>query len=184
MRGRSGSQGWTASYSADHLGSDQRQDDKQADKHAHKGGLAAAVEPVHTCTVLQRFLNLPSALSAMTLRGDVLDLVGKMDRDVDAVVVEGGHDREALERAGFSGRIYTCSENANGVVALAKTVAAENDAVSILTDFDQEGKDLYGTLREVIPERTVHPIWRRKLGALLTQKGRRDIESINNIIDG
>lgn len=118
----------------------------------------------------------------MRLRDEVESLVQDIDRDVDAAVVEGGHDREALERAGFSGRIYTCSENSNGVVALGRKIAAENDAVSILTDFDEEGRSLCGKLRDIIPDSDVHRIWRRKLGKLLTRRGRRDIESINNIV--
>ncbi|MDY6766337.1 MAG: hypothetical protein SVW77_03125 [Candidatus Nanohaloarchaea archaeon] len=119
----------------------------------------------------------------MTLRADVEALVTKMDGDVDAVVVEGRHDREALEAAGFTGRIYTCSENTDGVVSLARTILEENTAVSILTDFDEEGRSLCGKLRDTIPERMLRPIWRKKLGTLLTQNGHRDVESINNIVD-
>ncbi|MDY6761966.1 MAG: hypothetical protein SVY41_02875 [Candidatus Nanohaloarchaea archaeon] len=119
----------------------------------------------------------------MRLRAAVEQLVGRMDRDVEAAVVEGGRDRAALEKAEFTGTIYTCSENSNGVVALARRVAQENTAVAVLTDFDPAGKELHGKLRESIPARHVHGIWRQKLAELLTVNGHRDIESINNIID-
>lgn len=115
----------------------------------------------------------------MHLATDVERLVHAMNRDVDAVVVEGRNDRTALERAGVTQPIYTCSD-ANGLVAFARTVAQE-DSVAILTDFDAEGKRLNGRLRDLLPGRCVQPIWRQKLGKLLTRHGRRDIESLNNV---
>ncbi|MDY6768624.1 MAG: hypothetical protein SVW02_00775, partial [Candidatus Nanohaloarchaea archaeon] len=98
----------------------------------------------------------------MTLRDEVVGLVEEMDRDVDAAIVEGSNDQEALEKAGFTGAIYTCSENTNGVVSLARTVSRENTAVSILTDYDSEGSDLCGKLRDAIPDGQLHGIWRKK----------------------
>lgn len=119
----------------------------------------------------------------LELKKELLDIVDKMDRDVEAVIVEGRRDKEALEKAGFSGRIYTCSEDTDGIVSVAREVRERHDSVAILTDFDQEGDDLYGKLRGSIPESKVRIIWRKKLGKVLTQKGRRDIESINNIME-
>lgn len=120
----------------------------------------------------------------MRLRDAVEELVAEVDRDVDAAVVEGGNDRAALRKAGFTGDIYTCAEDSNGVIAVARRVTDENDAVTLLTDFDSAGKSLHGKLRDAIPARIVHGIWRQKLGALLGSNGHRDIESINNIMDG
>lgn len=110
-------------------------------------------------------------------------LVAEMDDDVEAAVVEGRHDREALRTAGFTGKIYTVSENSGGVTALGREISRSHDAVAILTDFDPEGQDLHAALRDVIPESTVRKVWRKKLGTALTRKGRRDIESINNLLD-
>jgi 5S rRNA maturation endonuclease (ribonuclease M5) len=120
----------------------------------------------------------------MELADKVRELVESMDRDVDAVKVEGGHDREALERAGFSGRIYVCSGNRGSLSSLAQAVKDDRVTVSILTDFDEEGRKICGKLRDSIPERRTRRVWRRKLGKMLTRKGRRDIESINNLLNG
>lgn len=120
----------------------------------------------------------------MEFRDEVVDVIQRMDRDVDAVIVEGRHDREALERAGFSGKIYRCSETRGSLNSLAREVTEDEVTVSILTDFDEEGRKLCGKLREALPERRTRRIWRRKIGELLTRKGRRDIESINNLLDG
>ncbi|MDY6773561.1 MAG: hypothetical protein SVS85_00040 [Candidatus Nanohaloarchaea archaeon] len=117
----------------------------------------------------------------MNLEREVVSLVEEMDRDVDAVVVEGKRDREAIEEAGFSGRIYTCSQNTDGIASVAREVR-EEDSVAILTDFDEEGGDLCGELRDRIPDSKLRKHWRKELGKLLTEKGRRDIESINNLV--
>lgn len=106
-----------------------------------------------------------------------------MDRDVDAVIVEGERDRAALEAAGFTGTVYTVSDDPAGVPALAKRVLEETDDIAILTDFDPEGRELNRDLQAFIPERVNRKIWRKKLGTLLTADGRRDIESINNLLD-
>ncbi|MDY6765811.1 MAG: hypothetical protein SVW77_00430 [Candidatus Nanohaloarchaea archaeon] len=119
----------------------------------------------------------------MRMRSAVRQLVGEMDEDVDAAIVEGGRDRTALERAGFTGDIYTCCENTDGIVGLARRIAAHHSAVAVLTDFDTAGKELHGKLRDALPARQVHGIWRQKLAELLAVNGHRDIESINNILD-
>lgn len=115
------------------------------------------------------------------LARDVRALIVEMEAAVDAVIVEGGHDREALERAGFSKPIYTCSET-DGFVGFAKDVARQHDRIAILTDFDAEGKELNKELQEYIPGRKNERRWRKELGKLLTEHGRRDIESINNLL--
>lgn len=118
----------------------------------------------------------------MQFRSAVQELVADMDQDVDAVIVEGPRDREALERAGFTQRIYTCSET-NGLIGFARSVSDEG-SIAILTDFDEEGKKLNGRLRELIPGSHIQSIWRKKLGRVMTEHGRRDIESLNNVFSG
>lgn len=117
----------------------------------------------------------------MGLETEVRALVEKMERDVDAVIVEGRRDKDALRAAGFTNTIHTCSD-ANGLVNFARAIPLD-ETVTILTDFDQEGKRLNGRLRDLIPGSQVRPIWRKKIGKLLTEHGRRDIESLNNVFD-
>ncbi|MFB6265824.1 MAG: toprim domain-containing protein [Candidatus Nanohaloarchaea archaeon] len=116
------------------------------------------------------------------LEDEVKKLVSRMDRDVEAVIVEGRKDEEAMEKAGFTGKVYTCSENTSGLVSLGRRASRENSSLAILTD-DDEGKKLNRELQEVVPEKINRKIWRKKLGKVLTSEGRRDVESINNVID-
>lgn len=111
-------------------------------------------------------------------RQDLLGVIQEMSRAVDAAIVEGQNDRRGLRAAGFEKRIYTCSE-AGGLVPFATRV--DEEWVVILTDFDPAGRKLNAQLRELLADSQVNPKWRRKVGALLTIYGRRDIESLNNL---
>ncbi|SDM63425.1 5S rRNA maturation endonuclease (Ribonuclease M5), contains TOPRIM domain [Halogranum gelatinilyticum] len=113
-----------------------------------------------------------------TWRTDLLALVAELDDAVDAAIVEGPNDRRGLRTAGFTKRVYTCSE-AGGLAALASRI--DEDRVVILTDFDPAGRRLNARLRELLDDSQVDPEWRRKVGAALTPHGRRDIESLNNL---
>lgn len=111
-------------------------------------------------------------------RADLRLLVEELNTAVDAAIVEGPNDRRGLRAAGFTKRIYTCSE-AGGLTAFAGRV--DEERVVILTDFDPAGRRLNARLRELLADTQVDPEWRRKVGALLTPHGRRDIESLNNL---
>lgn len=117
----------------------------------------------------------------MPLQHDVEELIAAMDEDVDCAIVEGGNDRDALRRAGFTGSIETCSET-DGFVAFAKRVARTYDRVAILTDYDEEGKELNRKLQAYIPGSRNRKRWRKELGKILTDHGRRDIEAITNVL--
>lgn len=119
----------------------------------------------------------------MPLQTEIENLIDRMDTDVDAAVVEGKRDREALEGAGFDGRIYTCSENTDGLASLAATLTSDAGQIAVLTDFDEEGRKLCSSLKRMIPGRYLNRVWRKKLGKLLTARGHRDVESINNIVE-
>ncbi len=111
----------------------------------------------------------------------IRELVTDMDATVPTVVVEGKRDRQGLERAGYTGTVRQCSD-ASGIVPFADSL--EGTPVAILTDYDGAGRQLNGRLRELLPARRVDPYWRRELGLLLTQRGRYDIEALNNVFDG
>lgn len=114
----------------------------------------------------------------MALNDELRRLVKRMQQDVDAVVVEGPRDREALRSAGFEKPVRLCV-TADGLVAFARSIS--EDRVAILTDFDTEGKKLNGRLRDLLAGKRVCTIWRKEFGKLLTERGRRDIESLNNL---
>lgn len=111
-------------------------------------------------------------------RRDLHELLQRMDRDVEAIIVEGPNDRQALRDTGVTTSIHMCSRS-NGLVGFATSVDA--DSIAILTDYDDHGRGLNGKLRELLPDAHVASRWRRELGLHLTQRGHYDIESINNV---
>lgn len=115
------------------------------------------------------------------LKADIMGVVDQMNAELDAVIVEGERDRRAVRAAGFEGRILTFSESA-GVHPFLETV--EGLRVTILTDYDREGRRINARLRTHLSDRYVEPRWRRELGRLLTQQGRYDVESMNNLFAG
>lgn len=116
----------------------------------------------------------------MHLQNEVEQLITDMNNDVDAAIVEGSRDEAGLREAGFEKPIYTCSTT-NGLVGFANSI--QEQRLTILTDFDTEGKELNARLRELLPGSRVQTIWRKKLGKLLTEHGHRDIESLNNLFN-
>ena len=105
-------------------------------------------------------------------------LIREMDQSVEIVIVEGKRDQAGLEAAGYTGSIIQCSNTA-GIVPFAHQL--DEEPIAILTDYDPAGRELNGKLRELIPARKVDAYWRRELGLLLTQRGRYEIEALNNI---
>lgn len=121
---------------------------------------------------------LPDWLSGDPWERDVRKLLARMNRRVETVIVEGPNDRAALRTAGVDARIRTCSQT-DGLVDFAASL--EGAPIAILTDYDDPGRRLNGRLRHLLPDGRVDPCWRRDLGLLLTQRGRYDIESLNNV---
>lgn len=115
------------------------------------------------------------------LRADIMGVIDRMNAELDAVIVEGERDRRAVRAAGFEGRILTFSNSA-GVLPFVETV--DGLRVTILTDYDREGRRINAKLRTHLSDRDVEPRWRRELGRLLTERGRYDVESMNNLFSG
>ena len=111
---------------------------------------------------------------------EVRELLGAMDQGVEIVIVEGQRDRSALRKGGVTCTIRTCAQS-GGLVAFSESI--DTYPVAILTDYDPAGKQLNARLRDLLPDATVDPRWRRDLGALLTQQGHYDIESLNKVFD-
>lgn len=101
--------------------------------------------------------------------------VKKIDRDVDAVIVEGYSDKEILRKLGFNGRIFMCAERTTE--DLAEDVCRSCKRVAVLTDFDSHGKKLSRELTRVLEQEIdVLNSSRKSFGAEFTSTGRRAIE--------
>lgn len=102
-------------------------------------------------------------------------LVEKMDRDADAVVVEGYRDRILLEKLGFSGRIFESAELT--LEDLVENVSRAVDRVVVLTDFDRHGKKRNLEIASALEKEVdVLRTSRKRFGQQLTSTGRRDVE--------
>ena len=88
----------------------------------------------------------------MELLQELRDLVSEMSYSVDAVIVEGRRDVEALRMLGFSKPIYTCSGTSMPRGELCSTVAKSCSRVAILTDMDEEGEGLFSEFRRMLTE--------------------------------
>lgn len=121
---------------------------------------------------------LPGWLATDPWERALRDLLERMDATIDTIVVEGPRDEAALRKAGVETAIHTCSHSA-GLVRFARSLPGQH--IAILTDYDEPGRRLNGRLRDLLPDGRVDPRWRRDLGLLLTQRGRYDIESLNNV---
>jgi len=101
---------------------------------------------------------------------ELKNLVEKMNEEISCVIVEGRKDKEALERIGYKGRIVYAGR--------FKKVKGK---VVILTDFDEEGKEIARRLMGSIGEKNIDNFFRNEFRKILKSIGRDDIQSISNI---
>lgn len=109
-------------------------------------------------------------------------VVEKIDRDTDGVVVEGIGDRYVLRRLGFRGKIFLSAEKT--MEDLVENVSRGADRVGVLTDFDQHGKDeakkiTHQLQKEIDVVKTI----RDDFGKQLTSTGRRTVEEIKPLFE-
>ena len=122
----------------------------------------------------------PTWLTGDPWERELRELLSRMDRSVNTIVVEGPNDRRGLRAGGVTTTIAECSTG-SGIDTLSRKLTDE--PIAILTDYDDHGRRLNGQLRDRLPDAAVEPQWRRDLGLLLTQRGRYDIEALRNIFD-
>lgn len=103
---------------------------------------------------------------------------------VDVVVVEGSRDVEALKNLGFEGRVTICSKVGVSDADLAESLADRNSKVIILTDFDEEGRELNRRLSRLFERRGVkiERGLRREAGRLMAYVGVYAIEALDDAV--
>lgn len=104
------------------------------------------------------------------------DLTSEMNFTVDAVVVEGPHDKKTLKLLGYEKPILICSK-----LSHYKFIDFSN--VVILTDFDKEGIFLNKKISKLFEKRgvKVDRFYRRKFRALLKEVRILTIEGIYSL---
>lgn len=110
------------------------------------------------------------------------NIVEKISRDVDSVIVEGWADKKIMQKLGFKGKIFMSAERTHG--DLCEDVARVSDKAAVLTDFDSHGKEEAREIsRKLQEEIDVIRSHRKEFGAQLTSKDRRAVEDIQPLFD-
>lgn len=114
---------------------------------------------------------------------DLLSLLGEINRLVDAIIVEGQRDSEALRTMGLTKPIYRSSTPERSHSDLVEELAENHSRVVILTDFDEEGRDLNRRLSYLLEHRglRVEKSYRRSVGRLLRELKITTIESLRKL---
>jgi len=114
---------------------------------------------------------------------DLVSLLEEIDRLVDAIIVEGRRDSEALRGMGLTKPIYRSSTPGRSRSDLVEELAKNHSRVVILTDFDEEGRDLNRRLSDLLEHRglRVEKTYRRSVGRLMGELRVTTIESLNKL---
>ncbi|MBS7620346.1 toprim domain-containing protein [Candidatus Bathyarchaeota archaeon] len=114
---------------------------------------------------------------------DLIELLSSIDSSVDAIIVEGSRDREALRRLGFDGVIEMHSMKGFSEEELVEEIGSKYKSVLLLTDFDEEGRQLNKRLTRIFERRGVKVDLglRRVIGRLMATLGVYSVEDLENI---
>jgi 5S rRNA maturation endonuclease (ribonuclease M5) len=105
------------------------------------------------------------------------EVVSRISRDVDALIVEGWADKKIIQKLGFEGKIFMSAERTHE--DLCEDVSRSSDRVAVLTDFDSHGKEEAREIsRKLQQEIDVIRSARKEFGAQLTSTDRRAVEDI------
>lgn len=126
---------------------------------------------------------MPSTEARRKALLDLIALIEEFERSVDAIVVEGPRDVEALRSLGFRGRVETCSRVGVSDGDLVEGLAGRRGAVVILTDFDEKGRFLNRRLSKLLERRgvRVEVNLRRAVGRLMAVLGVYTVEALDDV---
>jgi len=101
---------------------------------------------------------------------ELKNLIEKMNVEISCVLVEGRKDKEALQKIGYRGKIV-----------YANKFRGAKGKIVILTDFDEEGKEIAKRIIKAHGEKNVDMLFRNEFGKILKSIGRNDIQAISNL---
>ena len=110
---------------------------------------------------------------------DLESLAYEMNLTLDAVIVEGSHDKATLKSLGFKIPILqvSCGRTFNQIV---DDMVEKFEKVAILTDFDEEGERISRKLTELMERGgvKVDSFYRNSFKKLMKEAGLTTLESI------
>jgi len=101
---------------------------------------------------------------------ELKNLVERMNVEISCVLVEGRKDKEALQKIGYRGKIF-----------YANKLRKAKGKIVILTDFDEEGKEIARRIIKALGEKNIDMSFRNEFRKILKSIGRNDIQSISNL---
>lgn len=108
------------------------------------------------------------------------EIVEKLDRDLDSIIVEGFNDRKVMRKLGFTGKIFMSAEMA--VEDLVEDVSRGSQKTAVLTDFDSHGKEQNQKIRHELQGKVKNSISaREEFGLQLTSKDRYAVEDVKTL---
>lgn len=122
----------------------------------------------------------PPSDDTLRYRGRLRQQAERIQRDSDVVLVEGRRDRAALDRLDLHCRVLCVSSRSEDTI---DDSIPDHSRVTILTDYDEKGRQLNDELRELLRDRDIHHAHRRQFGRLLKQDDRYCIEDIRPLFD-
>jgi len=113
---------------------------------------------------------------------ELTKVIEEMDVFVDAVVVEGIHDKEALQEMGVTKEIAMYSLGYS-YARFVDYVMSRYKRIAILTDYDRAGKSINKKLTVRLEHEGVkiEDRYRDRIGRILGLRGFRDIESMSGL---
>lgn len=109
------------------------------------------------------------------------EVASEMNFTVDAVIIEGPHDRRTLKHLGFEKPILLCSKLSHS--ELVDLITEKFPSVAVLTDFDEEGAQLNKKFSRLLERRgvKVDRFYRRRFQKLLKEARISTIEAIYSL---
>lgn len=114
---------------------------------------------------------------------ELISLLREVNSFVDAIIVEGRKDMEALKKLGLVKPILRGSLPMRTQSDLIEEIAKNFLKIVILTDFDEEGRELNRKLTGMLKQRglKVAEHYRRAVGRLLGELRISTIESLSKL---
>ncbi len=108
-------------------------------------------------------------------------VIQEMEDFVDAIIVEGIRDKDALEELGITKEIVLCSSRPD--TEFVDYLSSRHKKVTILTDYDRAGKEFNKKLSIRLEHAGIKVAnqYRGRIGKILGLRGMRCIESVNSL---
>lgn len=109
-------------------------------------------------------------------------VVEKLDRDLDSIIVEGFDDQKVMRKLGFTGKIFLSAEVT--IESLVEDVSRGSEKTAVLTDFDSHGKEQNKKIRQALQGEVKNSISsREEFGLQLTSNDRHAVEDVRPLYE-